>query len=147
MQNDGALSLNPELERLTGYSHDELIAMTLWDLIHPDDRDMIREYRRSRLRRHDAPAHYETRIVTKAGATRWIDVRASAFELAGEQTILTTGVDITDRKRSEQALRDSEARLRVLLDHYFDGIAVVENAEIVYVNPSLCRMLGPRRRT
>ncbi len=47
-----------------------------------------------------------------------------------------------DRRKAEDDLRDSEARLRVLLDHYFDGIAVVENAEIVYVNPSLCRMLG-----
>ncbi len=142
MQKDGAIYLNPELERLTGYSHDELMAMTLWDLIHPDDRDMIRKYRGRRLQGDEAPIRYETRIVTKSGATRWLDVRASTFELAGEQTILTTGVDITNRKASEQALRASEARLRVLLDHYFDGIAVVEDGRIVYVNPSLSRMLG-----
>ena len=84
--------------RLSEYSHDELMRTSLWDIIYPDDVDMIRSYRARRLRDEIAPTSYETRIVTKSGKTIWIDMRASTFELAGKQTILTTGLDITERK-------------------------------------------------
>ena len=71
LQKEGAVYLNPQLMRLTGYSHDELMQTSLWDLLHPDDRDMVRSYRGRRLRDQTAPSSYEARILTKSGETRW----------------------------------------------------------------------------
>ena len=142
LQKDGAVYLNPEFVRLSEYSSDELMRTSLWDIIHPDDRDMIRSYRDRRLRGQDAPSNYETRIVTKSGKTVWIDMRASTFELAGQRTILTTGLDITERKLWEQGLAKSEARLRTLLDHLPDGVGLTIDGSIVYANPAMGRILG-----
>ena len=142
LQKEGAVYLNPELMRLTGYSHDALMQTSLWDLLHPDDRDMIRSYRGRRLRDQTAPSSYETRILTKSGETRWLDIRASTFELGGKQTILVTGLDITERKLSEQELLKSEARLRTLMDHLSDGVGLTIDGGIVYANPAMGRILG-----
>ena len=142
LQDDGAVYLNPEFMRLSEYSHDELMRTSLWDIIYPDDVDMIRSYRARRLRDEIAPTSYETRIVTKSGKTIWIDMRASTFELAGKQTILTTGLDITERKLWEQDLAKSEARLRTLMDHLDDGVGLTIDGSIVYANPAMGRMLG-----
>jgi PAS domain S-box-containing protein len=137
LQKDGAVYLNPELMRLTGYSHDELMQTSLWDLLHPDDRDMIRSYRGRCLRDQTAPSSYETRILTKSGETRWLDIRASTFELGRKQAILVTGLDITERKLSEQDLLKSEARLRTLMDHLGDGVGLMIDGRIVYANPAM----------
>jgi len=142
LQKEGAVYLNPALMRLTGYSHDALMQTSLWDLLHPDDRDMIRSYRGRRLRDQTAPSSYETRILTKSGETRWLDIRASTFELGGKQAILVTGLDITDRKLSEQELLKSEARLRTLMDHLSDGVGLMIDGSIVYANPAMGRILG-----
>ena len=142
LQDEGAVYLNPEFVRLSEYSHDELMRTSLWDIIHPDDRDMIRSYRGRRLRGQAAPTSYETRIVTKSGKTIWIDMRASTFALAGKQTILTTGLDITERKLWEQDLAKSEAHLRTLMDHLGDGVGLTIDGSIVYANPAMGRLLG-----
>ena len=142
LQDEGAIYLNPELVRLSEYSHDELMLMNLWDILHPDDREMTRSYRGRRLRDQPAPSSYETRIVTKSGKTVWIDIRASTFKLAGKQTILTTGLDITERKLREQDLARSEARMRTLMDHLGDGVGLTIDGSIVYANPAMGRILG-----
>ena len=141
-QDDGAVYLNPEFVRLSEYSYDELMRTSLWDIIHPDDVDMIRSYRGRRLRGQAAPTGYETRIVTRSGKTIWIDMRASTFELAGKQTILTTGLDITERKLWEQDLAKSEACLRTLMDHLGDGVGLTIDGSIVYANPAMGKILG-----
>ena len=142
LQEEGAVYVNPELVRLSEYSHDELMQTSLWDLVHPDDRDMIRSYRSRRLHDQAAPTRYETRIVTKSGATCWLDVRASTFELGGKPTILTTGLDITERKLWEQSISASEARLRTLMEHITDGVVLIVDGTIAYSNPAMGLMLG-----
>ena len=142
LQDDGAVYLNPEFVRLSEYSYDELMRTSLWDIIHPDDVDMSRSYRGRRLRGQAAPTGYETRIVTKSGKTIWIDMRASTFEFAGKQTILTTGLDIAERKLWEQDLAKSEACLRTLMDHLGDGVGLTIDGSIVYANPAMGKILG-----
>ena len=141
-QKEGAVYLNPECARLSGYTLDELQRTSLWDIIHPDDVQMIRDYRRQGLDDQDAPMGCETRILTKSGEVRWLDVRASTFELAGKPTILTTGLDITERKILEQDLLAGEAHLRTLMEHLADGIGLMVDERWLYVNPGLAWLVG-----
>ena len=51
-------------------------------------------------------------------------------------------MDLLERTGVEEALRESESRLRALLDRYFDGISVVVDGKVAYANPTLCEMFG-----
>ena len=141
-QKEGAIDLNPELARMSGYSADELKKTSLWDIVHPDDVTMIRDYRGSWLGQDRTPPRSEVRMLTKSGDVRWLDVRASTFKLSGEPTILVTGLDITARKLWEQDLRAGEERLRTLMEHLTDGVSLIVDERWVYANPGLARLVG-----
>ena len=142
LQNNGVVYTNRALQELSGYSEDELRHLPLSDVLHPEDAVRVRGYRRERLEGREAPSRYETRLITKSRVEKWLEVTTSTFILQGQATVLTTALDITDRKRADQDIRDSEARFHVLLEHYFDGVAVVADGHHLYVNPTLCRMWG-----
>ncbi|MCK4752269.1 MAG: PAS domain S-box protein [Planctomycetes bacterium] len=76
----------------------------------------------------------------KWGLTTKVPLRDSHGELVG---IVGVGRDITDRKRSEQKLKESEARYRALFEKSAEGIVVadIETRDFVYVNPAICEML------
>ena len=72
----------------------------------------------ARLKGGHAPERYETRILTKSGEERWIDISARAIELDGERGVVGTAFDITDRKRAE----DDRSRLGAIVEYSGDAI-------------------------
>src|SRR6185295_13854608 len=110
--------VNPACERLSGYSAEELLGESSWSLVVPAEiLPALRDRATARLRGEPVPDHYETRILTKDGRERWIDLTAAVIELDdGEPAALATAIDITERKRAEVALRDAEERLRAIVE-------------------------------
>lgn len=92
---------NPATEQLLGYSSDELLRMTVWDIIHPDFRDMVRQRAAERHNGHDVPRHYEIQVVTRTGSSRWVELHANRLTFDGESCILVTFLDIDQRKQIE----------------------------------------------
>src|SRR5258707_1422100 len=99
------LYANPAAEQITGYSREELLALHPDMLIHPDVRAEISERRIARLQGRDVPAHYELKILTKSGQTRWLDYSACLIQFGGHHASLGTANDITERKQNEQLQR------------------------------------------
>ncbi len=112
---DQVLYVNPACEELTGYSAAELLGPSAWELVVPPE--LLPEQRvraAARLRGEPVPERYETRILTKDGRELWIDLTAAVIELDdGAPAALATAVDITERKRVEVALRETNARLEL----------------------------------
>src|SRR3954465_15335703 len=82
-------------------------------LIHPDDRVAHAEAARRYLAGETGEFEVESRVCHKDGSFRWMISRGVAVRDAGGKPIrfLGTGIDITDRKRAEEALRQAQARL------------------------------------
>jgi diguanylate cyclase (GGDEF)-like protein/PAS domain S-box-containing protein len=140
---EGLLYVNPALCQVTGYSSDELLIPSAWSkIIHPDDVGRVRANGAARLRGESLPRRYEFRILTKGGEERWVDFSAGTIRYNGETAVLGTAFDVTDRKRAEQALRESEENLRTLASNANDGIVVHVQGRVVFANRRLGEIIG-----
>jgi len=101
---------NPGAQWLTGYTQEELRSMQVWDVVHPDHWEIVRERAQARLRGEPLPPRYEIKIVSKDGQERWVLVGTADIQWEGRPAVVGSAVDITQHKRHEQAL---EAELRI----------------------------------
>jgi PAS domain S-box-containing protein len=103
--------LNPEWERALGYPLAELEGKRFLDFIHPDDLAGTLAAV-SQLERQQEILNFENRYRCKDGSYRWIEWRGFSLE----KRIYAVARDVTDRKRAEERLRESEERLRSLIN-------------------------------
>ena len=86
---------------------------------------------------------FETQHLTRTGEVRDIWVSTKSLELSGRTVFHTILLDITDRKRAAEALRESEERFRRLIENASDLIMVVNHEGVIrYQSPSATRLLG-----
>ncbi|WP_051470070.1 PAS domain S-box protein [Fischerella sp. PCC 9605] len=112
------LYVSPAYEQIWGRSRDELYRdyATWLETIHPEDRERVQAV--ASTCQHKDFVDNEYRIVRPDGSIRWIHDRGFAIRDQAGQIYQVVGVaqDITDYKRTEEALRESEERFRVLAD-------------------------------
>ena len=112
---DGAVtSLNPVFETITGWSCSERIGKQFASMVHPEDLPLVMEMFQEVFREGTAGA-LEARILTKSGEYLQVEVKGTPLT-EGETVIGFLGIarDITERKRMEEALTESEKRFRGL---------------------------------
>jgi len=122
---------------------------TLLQRVHPEDREMVRELSVNAMReRSDYIAEY--RIVLPDGTVKYIEAIGHhvSTERGGPILVIGTHVDVTERKRAQEALRESETRFRTFVDHAGDALFVydLEQHTIIDVNRSACESLGYTRQ-
>ncbi|HKQ57440.1 MAG TPA: PAS domain S-box protein [Candidatus Eisenbacteria bacterium] len=109
------VDVNAAWERLTGVAREEAIGRTSVELglaVDPAGRDGLLES----TRREGVSPPLEIAIRTRAGETRIVSNRVTVVTVGEERFFLATLEDVTERRRSEQALRESEEWLRLALD-------------------------------
>jgi len=103
VQMDGRFQrVNPAFQTLLGFTEDELLSTSIFDLIHPDDRDKtMREY--DKLASGHPTPQMENRLRTKDGSYRWVDW--SYFPVPEDGLLFGVGRDTTERRQMHEILR------------------------------------------
>jgi PAS domain S-box-containing protein len=131
-------------EKVLGYSMEELQKSSSFDQIHPEDRDKVRQAAEE-ARRTGVGTPLEYRVRHKDGTWRVLESTASVIRNSkGEpENLVIVNRDVTERKRSAEALRRSEAGFRSVVEDAPYGIYRAGlSGELVLVNSALEKMLG-----
>jgi PAS domain S-box-containing protein len=140
----GGLYYSSNVMNLLGYSPEQLYAQPLlWhNSIHPDDRRRIEQVLRETAA--GKPFRVEYRIRDAHSNWRWFDDISFGYKLDGPDVIIKGLVmDITERKRTEEALRESEQRHKIVVQTAMDGFLLADTqGRLLEVNASYCRMVG-----
>ena len=129
---------------LLGFGPEELVGRSAYELIHPDDRDEVARVHSAILARPE-PVTVCFRILHKDGSFSWCESSARAVRNpdTGDLEIQCVTRDISERKQVEDALRESEARTRSIVNHVVEGIITIDaTGTIRSVNPAVERLFG-----
>jgi PAS domain S-box-containing protein len=113
--------------------------------VHRDDFEQVMQVYENHLTRKTPFYTSEHRLLCKDGTYKWILTRAQALWDEEGNPVRLTGshTDISDRKQSEEALRESEERFRSAFDYASTGMALVSlEGRFLKVNHSLCKIVG-----
>ncbi|HOV89560.1 MAG TPA: PAS domain-containing sensor histidine kinase [Syntrophorhabdaceae bacterium] len=131
------LSANPSLARIHGYDSPEDLIDSIIDMehqlyVHPEDRKRLAKI----LHEKGFVEHFEVEMYRKDRSLHWISINAKAVKDAQNRILYYEGtmLDITQRKLAEQALKESEERYRIAIEHSNDGVAIIHGDIIQYVN-------------
>jgi two-component system cell cycle sensor histidine kinase/response regulator CckA len=132
------LRLNPEWEKVLGYTIAELEGRRFLDLVHPDDMNDTRKAL-SRLENKEEILSFENRYRCKDGSYRWIEWRSRPVD----GLIYAAARDITRRKDMAAALRASEERLSRIVGAAQDAIVMIDPCGSISMwNDSATRIFG-----
>jgi PAS domain S-box-containing protein len=136
--------VNDALCRLTGYAEDELVGRHFSDFVPPGDLDGIFRWPGADSGSGRGGPPMEFRLVRKDGRIVHCYTSPTVFQDGGGETTISAIVqDITPRRILEDAVRESEARYRSLVENSSEGILLVASGgRILQANPAACRMLG-----
>lgn len=135
--------LNPACEKITGFTNEDLQknGLEFLDHVHPDDRNLILERRQARMDEKDIPSSYRLRFISKDGKPRTLGLDTTPIP-GHEGFVLGIMRDITQQKLHEERLRESEQKFRGLVERADEGIVIVQDGSIIYVNPYMEKICG-----
>ena len=116
----------------------------MFDVFSGSDRERVRRNLDLCLERPGQLNTWEAQKIRKDGTTLWVSERAKAVERArGDVVVLIACEDITQRRRAEEAVRESAKRFRALIEHAFDVVLLLDrDCGLLYASPSVERVLG-----
>ncbi len=135
------IRVNRTMCEMLGYSEEELAQI---DPTHPDDREEGARLFRELVEGKRESYRREKRYIRKDGTVIWAELTAAVVrdDQGVARYIAIMVQDITERKRIEQALRESEEKFRRVVENAPDGIIVFQGTKIIYANPRAAEFLG-----
>jgi len=142
-QGDNFVYANQATEQISGFDQKELRDLKIWELVHPEHREFVRQRSQERQSGQNPPPRYEIKIVRKDGRIRWLDFMASLIPYEGGKAVLCIGLDVTERKDAETQLQVQKAYWEQLFEHAPEAIVIVDHQmRIQRMNREFTRMFG-----
>ena len=144
---DGIInSATPVLKKSGGIRVGEIIGRPFSDFVHDDSLFEAIDYYKRRMAGESLPAIYQTILKRKDGSRSFVEVNAGIFSYQGNPADLVMIRDINDRKRAEEALRESsEATARVLIESPTDSVILTDSHGVILaLNETAASRFGKR---
>jgi PAS domain S-box-containing protein len=124
------IDINARMANMLGYERDELLGRNVMELVAPESREYVEG-----MMREEFPDSYEHQALRKDGSVITVEVRGKQSVYKGKNVRITAIRDITERKKHENALIESEARFRELADLLPQPVCEVNmKGELTYAN-------------
>src|SRR5918995_1436233 len=138
-ENGRIIDANRSVTEMFGYRLEELIGKDAIELTSPGYREMVWQ----RISDEDT-RHYESRGLKKDGTIFPIEIRPRHLPYSGRRIRVTSVIDLTERKHQEEALRQSEALYRTVVEQAEENIFLVDakSRRVLDANDALLRSLG-----
>jgi diguanylate cyclase (GGDEF)-like protein/PAS domain S-box-containing protein len=142
VQEDLVRYANPAAGASTGTRRDELVGRRFSELAHPGFREGLR-LRTLELSRSGQPQRFELKLAGPGGKEAYLDLTLTAIQHAGKPALLAMGFDVTDRKLAEDAMRESERRMRDLIENVqLISVLVDTQGDVSFANEYVLELLG-----
>ncbi|MFX1501729.1 MAG: PAS domain S-box protein, partial [Promethearchaeota archaeon] len=138
---------NKRVSEINGYSPEEIKNWAPGEfvkIIHPEDQEFVMEQARKKQEGDsDVVNQYQYRIVTKDGKTRWLEIFSKTINYEGRPADMAMTVEITDKIKAEQKLKESEKRYRLISEASRAVIWTSDfNINLTYVDPIVLKIFG-----
>jgi PAS domain S-box-containing protein len=132
---------NENVERVSGYSPEELSKMQSLDFFSEEDQEVVLRSREDLIA--EGQAAPEACLVAKDGTAIPYLFSNRRVVIGGKPHFIGTGIDITDRKQAERMFRESEKRFRDVFNTSADAILIFNTEGVItWVNPAGWKMYG-----
>jgi PAS domain S-box-containing protein len=134
---------NQQVLKMTGFSMEETIGKTIADFVSFEYKGLVADRYTRRISGEDVPGRYEIKITGKDGSDIPVEINASAIEHEGLPAVMAIIRDITERKKAEESLKESEERFRNFAQSTHELIQSIDaDGDIQFVNKAWHDILG-----
>ncbi|MEP0925513.1 PAS domain S-box protein, partial [Leptolyngbya sp. ST-U4] len=136
--------VNDKLCRILGQSREEILAVSIPDVTHPED--VLKSLKAfQQVVETGKPVSFDKRYLRSDGTIVWANSNLTRLddEQGHPRTVLAVTVDLSDRKQAEENLRHSEERYRAIVNQAVTGVAYSEiGGKLTIVNQKYCDITG-----
>jgi len=144
LQNGVFKYFNEQAAKMNGYSMEEIRNWEPYEfqkLIYPDDRDFVMaQVRKKQAGEPDVFSHYQYRVIKKNGEVIWVENFSKTINYGGRPADFVMTIDIDDKIKSDQKLKESEENFRTIAEQAFIGTLIIQDDKVEYVNNALLQI-------
>jgi len=134
--------VNPQFQKYTGFSEDELLDKESLGIVHPEDRERVRKNAVDMLKGNRL-SPYELRYIVKGEEILWATETVTSIQYRGKRAVLGNFMDITERKQVEEELHQAKEKFQALVEESPLGVSMLrKDGHYQYVNPKFVEMFG-----
>jgi PAS domain S-box-containing protein len=141
-QGDKWIYANSAAQEISGYTAEELYRMNFWEFVYPDHQERVKQGGYKHQQGKILPRAYEFKIIAKNGVEKLVILNGNAIKYEDKPTALISVTDITESKRANDALRESEENYRNIFENANEAIFVAQDGKVVFHNPMAAKLTG-----